>query len=64
MNDDKYIGIIESIEMNIQAVSLINKNLNDLNQEIKEIKIEMQSLRRNTAYLRNIAEILQEGLKK
>lgn len=53
--------IVEAIEMNSQAVATGNKNLSDLVQEVKEIKIEMQALRRNSGYLKNIAETLQRG---
>ena len=59
-NIEKMVG---AIEMNTQAIAHLNKNLSDMVQEIKETKIEMQSLRRNSGYLRNIAEILNEGLK-
>lgn len=54
--------ISDSIEMVTQAISILNKNINDLNQQVKEIKIEMQGIRRNSGYLRNIAETLQKGL--
>ena len=53
--------IVEAIEMNSEAISNSNKKLNDMAQEVKEIKIEMQALRRNTGYLKNIVEILERG---
>jgi len=47
-------SITDSIEMNTKAVAQLNQNLSAMVMELKEIKTELQAIRRNTVFLRGI----------
>lgn len=58
--DDK--NLIESINQLQEEITYVVKNIHLLTTEMKEIKVELQAMRRNTIYLKSIAEILQNGI--
>ncbi len=61
--EDNIEKIIEAIEMNTKAVAHLNQNLSMIANELKEMKTEMQGMRRNTSFLRNLCEIFNRELK-
>jgi len=46
--------ITEAIEMNTKAIAHLNQNLMAIKNELKDMNNEMNAIRRNTIYLRDI----------
>jgi hypothetical protein len=62
MSDDGEDVLVEAMNQLQQEIGYVVKNLYLLTAEMKDIKVELQAMRRNSSYLKQIAENLEKGL--
>jgi hypothetical protein len=55
-------NIIEAINQLQEENAYIVKQLYELNKTMKDMSIEFQAIRRNSSYIKQIAETLEKGL--
>lgn len=52
--EDNIEGIKEAIEMNTKAIAHLNQNFSKIAFELRDMKVEIQAIRRNTVALNNL----------